>query len=432
MAEIPTTNNSPPPTPPHSTSDPLISIFPPISTKLNLTNYLTWKSQLLPIIHGFNLTNYITAPPPSPTVITATGTPIPNRDHLPWNRQDQMLLGWIRSSLTETVQGQVLSSATSFDLWTSLQRSFSSSSRARLTDLRRQLQTTTKGSLSCFDFLQKLRRIADELSFIGHPVPDDDLILAVTTGLPPEYNNFVLTVTTAFNDCLSFADLQSMLLTHEARLLAQTFPPSLPSAANPSALIATNTHYPRPANPRPHNKHYRNQQTQTQKPIFPNPPNQQPIYSTNQRPTSQLRHVYQTRSPFNPTVPKPPCQICSKVGHVARFCWHRYDTDPEYKPRPTFQAYSAQPTTSQQSLDWVLDSGATNHVTSDLNNLSTFYNYDGTDTLQIGDGTGLPIANIGSSSLLLSNHSVLLCDVLHVPTTTTTTTTKPLIPNKLG
>lgn len=115
--------------------------------------------------------------------------------------------------------------------------------------------------------------------------------------------------------------------------------------------------------------------------------------------------------------PKPVCQICSKTGHVARFCWYRFDSDPEYTPRPSnFQAYSAQPTeTHSATSHWVLDSGATNHVTSDLNNLSTFFNYDGNDTLQLGNGTGLPIAHIGSSSLTISNHFIHLHDILHVP-----------------
>jgi hypothetical protein len=68
----------------------------------------------------------------------------------------------MRSSLTEFMQAQVVSCMTTFDLRSTLQETFSSTSRARLTDLKRQLQTAKKGSASCSEFLQQLLRLADE------------------------------------------------------------------------------------------------------------------------------------------------------------------------------------------------------------------------------------------------------------------------------
>lgn len=56
-----------------------------------------------------------------------------------------------------------------------------------------------------------------------------------------------------------------------------------------------------------------------------------------------------------------------------------------------------------------------NHVTSNLNNLSSFYVYEGTENLQIGNGEGLPILNIGFSSFQVSNHKINLHNILHVP-----------------
>lgn len=114
---------------------------------------------------------------------------------------------------------------------------------------------------------------------------------------------------------------------------------------------------------------------------------------------------------------KPQCQICQKFGHVAKACYFRYDPDPSYQGRPsTFQAYVANPASSAStSSEWILDSGATNHVRNDLNNLSSFFNYDGNDMLQIGNGAGLPIRHIGSSKLSFSHHSISLTKILHVP-----------------
>jgi hypothetical protein len=68
---------------------------------------------------------------------------------------------------------------------------------------------------------------------------------------------------------------------------------------------------------------------------------------------------------------------------VAKACYFRYDADPTYCGKPAhYQAYAAQPQSPiASSSEWVLDSGATNHVTHDLNNLPAFFNYDGNDSL---------------------------------------------------
>lgn len=48
---------------------------------------------------------------------------------------------------------------------------------------------------------------------------------------------------------------------------------------------------------------------------------------------------------------------------------------------------------------WLLDSGATHHLTSDLNNLALHQPYQGGDEVAIADGSGLQITHIGSASI---------------------------------
>ncbi|KAJ3704092.1 hypothetical protein LUZ61_007797 [Rhynchospora tenuis] len=111
-----------------SQPNPISIINISISTKLNKQNFLTWKSQIFPIIHGYNLFQFINSQPPSPSVINSSGQVQFNPEYLPWVRQDQLLLGWMRASLTEQVQAQVISCSTSAELWNTLQKHFSSSS----------------------------------------------------------------------------------------------------------------------------------------------------------------------------------------------------------------------------------------------------------------------------------------------------------------
>lgn len=45
--------------------------------------------------------------------------------------------------------------------------------------------------------------------------------------------------------------------------------------------------------------------------------------------------------------------------------------------------------------DWIIDSGATHHVTSNLANFSMHAPYSGSDGVIVGDGVGLPITHTG-------------------------------------
>lgn len=72
-------------------------------------------------------------------------------------------------------------------------------------------------------------------------------------------------------------------------------------------------------------------------------------------------------------------------------------------------------TTASSSLPWILDSGASHHVTNDIANLSLHAPYDGTEELLVGDGTGLSITHIGSIEF---SNSIVLNNVLVVPTIT--------------
>lgn len=86
-----------------------------------------------------------------------------------------------------------------------------------------------------------------------------------------------------------------------------------------------------------------------------------------------------------------------KQGHTAK----RY---PSFKLIPI-----------ETSPTWLLDSGASHHVTSDLSNLSLHAPYNGSDDIMIGDGTGLLITHTGSISLHSFNAHFSLTNVLCVP-----------------
>lgn len=90
---------------------------------------------------------------------------------------------------------------------------------------------------------------------------------------------------------------------------------------------------------------------------------------------------------------------------------------PPYPPTPLLPRANLT-TTKPSALShnpWVLDSGATHHITSDLNNLSLHQPYNGGEEVLIGDGSGLRITHTSSAFLPFSSKALSLNDVLYLP-----------------
>jgi histone deacetylase 1/2 len=118
--------------------------------------------------------------------------------------------------------------------------------------------------------------------------------------------------------------------------------------------------------------------------------------------------------------PRPTCQLCGKQGHVALKCFRRFDSSfhgEDDQPSVNIIGYqSGANIVYQVDPNWYSDTGATDHITSDLDRLSFHECYNGTDNVQVGNEAGLHIAHIGQSSITISaNNTFALRNVLHVP-----------------
>ena len=81
-----------------------------------------------------------------------------------------------------------------------------------------------------------------------------------------------------------------------------------------------------------------------------------------------------------------------------------YSNNPNFTPRPSYSTpsahYATHPTPS--TFEWLLDSGASHHVTADLNNPSLYSPYDGINEIMIDNDLGLSI-NHTSNTILPSS-----------------------------
>ena len=109
--------------------------------------------------------------------------------------------------------------------------------------------------------------------------------------------------------------------------------------------------------------------------------------------SSQFNHFSPQPQGSNARADRPICQICGKAGHLPIDCYHRMDYAYQGQHPPTKLATMA--TASNPCLSpnqpWLVDSAATDHVTSSLNQLSFPKPYTGSDHLTVGNGQALPI-----------------------------------------
>lgn len=103
---------------------------------------------------------------------------------------------------------------------------------------------------------------------------------------------------------------------------------------------------------------------------------------------------------------------------------YTYPVPSNYRPnypqlQPSGSVSSSTPSSSSPTPvppgNWYLDSGATSHVTNELNNLSLQQPYTGNTGVLVGNGKSLPILHSGSSFLPISTSTLSLNNLLHVP-----------------
>ena len=295
----------------------------------------------------------------------------------------------------------VVFAATSRDAWATLDSSFSPQSLTRSSAIRNQLGEVKKNDLSVTAFFNKVKSLADTLSSIGKPLRDEEFTSFILNGLDEDYDSLVENIN-GRDTPMPPRDLYARLLNTEQRLAARrsvgvyTQGPSANAALRGGARGAKQKAPPTSGNqPRP-----------------PAPP-----------PTAGRKRLHCEACGGGVE-----CQLCGIEGHLASRCHRRFKRDflgignngkgnekqaALATPDPGFTpSYSVDPA-------WYMDTGATDHLTSQLDKLATRQPYTGHDQVRTANGSGMPISHVGQASLLSRTTKTLhLLDVLRVPSVT--------------
>lgn len=368
-------------------------------TKLTSTNFVMWSRQVHALFDGYDLAGHIDGsiiiPPPT---LTTEGIISTNPAYTLWKRQDRLLFSALIGAVSTSLQPILSTASTAAEIWTTLSDTYAKPSRAHFKQLKHQLKYWKKDSKTIDEYLQGLTTRFDQIALLGKPLDHEDQIEYVIDGLPEDYKTVIDQIESR-DTPPSLTEVHERLLNHEVKLqTVATEPVSAPITAN----AATHTGH------KPHNNNIRNQNR----------------YAVNNRQGNRQAQTWQQQS-FTPRQDnrnsrgyQGRCQICSMYGHSARTCSQLQQhgsssgtgyTSAPWQPRANLAAapYSAS--------NWILDSGATHHLTSDLNNLSLHQPYNGGEEITIADGSGLAISHTGSSILPTPSQSLALRDVLYVP-----------------
>jgi hypothetical protein len=190
-----------------------------VTTKLEGPNCMSWTTQFAPALSTHDLLGIVDGSDicPSKFTVDAEGksTSTINPDFLVWQKKDQFVLAWLNATLSEKVLSMVYGLTTAHQVWAHLAKRFTPTSRTKVSNLRRQLQTISQGSKSYTDYFLTTKSLANQLAAIGKGVDDEDLISYVI-GLNPSYHTFVTTFSYGNRDTtIPFEDFQTELLNYE-------------------------------------------------------------------------------------------------------------------------------------------------------------------------------------------------------------------------
>ena len=275
------------------------STLPSTSIRLNQSNYNHWRSQILPTVRAYDLENYLLGTITPPIKFMNDQSTV-NPAYSQWLRLDQLLLGWLLSSISESMLGHVVNCNSSSEIWTTLGQLFSTKSKARLLQLRFLLQTTKKGSLFIEDYFLKMKTIAQDLMSAGQSVSDDELVLYILGGLGSEFDSVVVNLTS--KNSVTLPEAQFLLQTQELRLETLNTNPIV-DVSHATANTTTNAY-------RCGNFNSSSQPLATRG------------YPAH-RGRGRGRSFSGYRGSYGP--PKLSCQIYGKQGHSALKCYHRFD-----------------------------------------------------------------------------------------------------------
>lgn len=430
---------------------------------LDGTNYATWSVRAQAFLAYKGYWESIGTDPPEP--ITAAFTAL-----------DAKTRAFLTMSVADHLLPTVARCTTAKEAWTALETVHAPKSTVRKVQLRTAFASLKQGTAeSATAYINRAKALRDDLAAAGHSTTSEDLATQVLAGLSPDYTmvKAIIENTTTAAD-LDVDDILPRLLPYErgassdARPSRSTDTAFMAHPSRPGPILSRRPGFTFP-NTDNHTTNGRSTTRRSDGRHHRSGPSSSSSHRHDGRHGRHGRPSHQRNAHQGPDRANNRCFWCHETGHWASECTKkdRYMDDmrartgtnatphrnanrpsssqfsaiaftatagPYTTPAtPAAAAYTAPPTpvtanhaaapavgapTGQSTATsrWIVDTGATKHITADASLLSNLRAPDGT-TVTFGNGGTATPAAVGDAYIKLSSGTVIkLTDVLHVPT----------------
>jgi hypothetical protein len=203
----------------------LLNISNYVTIKLDHSNYLMWKFQIIGILDAYSLLDHLEDPTPCPSKFLfshpGTETQEVNPLYTQWRARDKALFALISSTLSPSAISLVMGQTSASGIWKILVNRYTSVSRSNIVNLKRELNNIKKNSDSVTEYLHKIKEARNKLVSVGIHIDDEKILHIVLQGLPSEFHSFTSAMLTK-NEAVKFEELHTLMKTEEDLLRSAT------------------------------------------------------------------------------------------------------------------------------------------------------------------------------------------------------------------
>lgn len=377
-------------------TNPSISSFTnkKITIKLEETNYLIWKQQVLLMVKQHRLRSFLdgTATIPSEKIKNAAGVEIENPDFATYEALDSALASWLLSSVSQSILPELVGLESASKIWMKINRLYSNKSASKILYYKNLLTNQQKRELSMRDYLATIKSHCDHLAMLGEPVPESAHISHILNGLTFEYEPIIAIVNAKINQ-FDLDTVHTLLIDSEARqksflqnsIAHANYAARLPWQSiddNSIQIYQTQVPYSSHRDRNPYHQAIPPYLAQNNAGRgFPRP----------HLPGNFAGHSRgRGRSFFRPT-----CQLCHRIGHTADRCYYRN----EYQI-PLSSSNTSNVANAFLAGNCYSDYTTTGHSDVFVDNDQYFGNYfENTSVAHNGGYESVPISTASSQSM---------------------------------